>query len=181
MELLRQRLNKGVTVENIRQALYAATGKGARKLLKEQATIYEKITLSNEIIPDECIDLIVEILSTDELFSKPGIDVFFLKASTDMYRLSEIHKQRLLVTICENYSKYTNIEMCWQLGDMIARAYEPATAIKVFQRLFASATDQGKEGIVLGLDIIARQSKRDTKIMREIDAIIKPDTSSPKS
>lgn len=173
VEPLRRQLVKDLKMENIRQALYAAAGKGANKAIKEQAAAYEHITLSQEVFSDECLNLIVEILSVKELFSKPGIDAFLLKTSTDMYRLSTSQKQRLLDAICENYFQYTNMEMCWQLGDMIARSYDQATSMKAFQRLFESATDQGKEGIVLGLDILAKQSKRDPKLMKEIDAILK--------
>jgi|GEM_PF-3960564 len=160
-------------MENIKQALYAITGKGARKAIKEQGIIFERETLSHNEFPEECLDLIIEILSVKELFAKPGMDHFLLTVTTDMPRLTSNQKQKLLKAVCDHYHQYADMEMCWLLGDMIARSYDQSVAMQVFRNLFDSATDQGKEGIALGLDVLARQSKREPQLMKEIDAILK--------
>jgi len=160
-------------MDSIRQALYSATGPGASRIVKAQAAIYERITLSQEVFSDACLNLILEILSVEELFSKPGIEEFLLRISTGMYLLTANQKRQLLNVISANYSQYENIELCWLLGDMIARSWDQVTALQTFRRLFKSATDQGKEGIVLGLDIVAKHSKRDPFLMERIDAILK--------
>lgn len=159
-------------MENIKAALYEAEGKGARKLIKELASSCEDFALAQEVFPEECMDLIVEILSEERLFTKSGIDVFLLKTSTDMYRLSEGQKARLLKAIFENYSRYADIDMCWLLGDLIARSYDRLTVLSTFRSLFSTATNQGKEGIALGLDVLARQSMQDAPLMKEIDEIL---------
>lgn len=159
-------------MENLRQALYAATGKDAKKAIKDQAAIYEDITLSAEKFPDECLDLIIEILSVSELFTKPGIDIFLLKTSTDMYRLTGGQKQRLFDAICDHYGQYTDKDLCWLLGDLIARNYDRSTAMQAFRTLFNLATAQGKKGVALGLDVLAKQSKHDPQLMKEIEAIL---------
>lgn len=159
-------------VESVRQALYAASQKGARKAIREQAMELQRITHSCATYPDACLDLIVEILAVNELFSKSGIDIFVLDMITTMYRLSDSQKQRLLQAISDHYSEYADEEMCTLLGDLVARNYDQSTAMQTFKALFNSATDQGKEGIALGLDILARDSKRDPRVMKEIQAIL---------
>ncbi len=98
--------------------------------------------------------------------------IFIVKTHTDMDIISDTQKTALLHTISTNYHQYTETDLCWHLGDLIARCYNPFLAINFFQNQFASATLQGKEGIALGLDIIARHSKRDPGIMKSIDRIM---------
>lgn len=162
----------GLEIENIRRALRTASGKNTRKVLTEQCSAFEKETLSHHEFTDKCLDLIIEILSSKELFTKKGISCFLVTIATDLNRLTDKQKQRLLNTICDNYYQYCDMEMCWQLGDMIARSYDQHIAMQAFRNLFSNATDQGREGIVLGLDIIARQSKNDPQLIKEIKAIL---------
>lgn len=158
---------------SIVEALYGTTGKDLKKLLGQLGRDYEHIALSSEELPDECVDLVCEILATEELFTKPGIDIFLLKISTDMHRLSEQQKLKLLRAITENYERYSKLEMCWRLGDLIARSYDRTVALDVFRSLFRKASDQGKEGLALGMDILVRQSKQDPQLIKQIDKIVR--------
>ncbi|WP_192558460.1 hypothetical protein [Pseudomonas allokribbensis] len=160
-------------MKEIKDALHAAAGKGARKVIAAQADIYENATLANEYFSDECLELITYILSTEDLFNKPGMHVFIVKIHTDMDILSDNQKQKLLDTVSLNYQRYNQTDLCWHLGDLIARCYDSNLAMNFFQHHFVSATPQGKEGIALGLDILARHSKRDPKIMKKIETILK--------
>ena len=164
-----------LAMENIRRALYEARGKGAGKILKTQASLYEDLTLAHELVPDECIDLIVEILSAKELSSKPGMEMFLVKTCSDMERLKESQRERLLSAVLAHYGEYDRVEFCWAICDLIARSYSQDVAIDLFRRVFPSATYQGKEGVALGLDIIARSSKRDPVLMKEIEKILGAD------
>lgn len=162
-----------MNISEILQALYlAAEEKKQRKLVHKQADAYEDYLLNQQDFPNEALDLIIKILSDEKLFRLDGIDIFVLKIYTDMSRLSDNQKKRLLNSICENYEYYSNLDFCWQIGDLVARSYDQSTALQVFKRLFDSASDQGKEGIVLGLDILAKQSKRDPKLMNEVQNIL---------
>ena len=158
----------------IRQALYAAPETGGKKELKKQASDLESFTLACTEFPIEALNLIVEIISTKELFSKSGIDNFIVKLSTDMYRLSDDQKSILLTAICNKYSEYTELEWCWLLGDLIAGNYDASIAMQVFREIFPSATKEGKEGVALGLDVIYKQSGRDPKLEKEIKKILNP-------
>jgi hypothetical protein len=138
----------------------------------ELITEYNRLALGHDTFPQTCFDLIIEILSIEELFNKPGIDVFLMNISTDTERLSKERKQKLLDTIRDSYSKYANLEFCWIAGDMLARYFDREYVMYVFDTLFNKSTSEGKEGIALGLDIIAKHSKRDPNIMKKIDKIL---------
>jgi len=45
-------------------------------------------------------------------------------------------------------------------------------ALNVFRSLFNKATDNGREGIVLGLDVLVRLSKRDPQLIKQVHEII---------
>jgi hypothetical protein len=159
-------------MEELRKALYEIEGKGARKRIMKLATEYDRLAMGHDTFPQICFDLIIEILSTEELFNKPGMDVFLMNISTDTERLSKERKQKLLDTIQDSYSKYANLEFCWIAGDMLARYFDREHVIYVFDTLFNKSTSEGKEGIALGLDIIAKHSKRDPSIMKKIEKIL---------
>lgn len=163
-------------MKEVVSALHAANGKGARKSIAKQADIYENATLANEFFSEECLGFIVYLLSTEDLFNKPGIEIFIVKLATDMDIISDGQRKFLLDALGNNYHSYLNIELCWHLGDLVARHYDKGSAMRFFQQQFISATSQGKEGIALGLDILTRQSKRDPRVMKEVSRILsKPD------
>ena len=117
-------------MEEIRKSLYAAEGKGARKRVMALADDYDRLTLGHEIFPEKCLNFIIEILSTDAFFNKPGADFFIIKISSDMNRLSAIQKQALLDAIRSNYSRYAVMEFCWTVGDMLARYFDRTSVIR---------------------------------------------------
>jgi hypothetical protein len=159
-------------MKELRNTLYEITGKGARKRIMELITEYNRLALGHDTFPQTCFDLIIEILSIEELFNKPGIDIFLMNISTDTENMSKERKQKLLETIRDNYPQYTGLEFCWVMGDMLARYFDRAPVINVFDTTFKKSTPEGKEGIALGLDIIARHSKRDPVIMKKIEKIL---------
>ncbi|MFJ4143423.1 hypothetical protein [Pseudomonas sp. NPDC089734] len=160
-------------MDAVRLALYEVEGKGGRKKIRELATEYDRMTLGHEIFPEECLEFILELLSTEALFSKAGIDAFLIKLSTDMDKLSVQQKEKLLNVIRNNYCNYSDLELCWVVGDMVARYYDRKQAMNFFRDVFGSAGKAGKEGVVLGLDVVAKHSGRDAKVMQDIDNILK--------
>jgi hypothetical protein len=159
----------------MRRALYAATSGNSKKVIKEQVSKYEDETLSHELVPDECFALIIEILSTKELFFKPGIEAFLSNTYMDMERLTSVQKGELLGAASKHYNEYNRVEFCWVLCDLVARCYKQDVALQFFRGAFGGATYQGKEGVALGLDILARASGREPKLMKEIESILAAD------
>lgn len=159
-------------MKSTKDALYNATGKDAKRLIKQLAVDCEDISLGNPTYPDECIDMICEILATDVFFNKRGMDYFLFRTLAEIYKFSEQQKLRILGVITENYEHYSDLDMCWGLGDWIARSYDGTVALDVFRSLFNKATDNGREGIVLGLDVLVRLSKQDPQLIKQVHKII---------
>lgn len=159
-------------MKTLRQALYEKTGSKGGKALKELAKIYDEMTLGYDFYPDEYLDLIFEILTVEELFMRTGMDSFLLRFSTDVERLSVSQKNKLLDTIINNYHKYKNLDFCWVIADIIARQYEPSSAIHAFDRAAKNSTSQGKEGIALGLNILSKNKQLESPLKNNIKDIM---------
>ncbi|MBB6248264.1 hypothetical protein [Rhodanobacter sp. A1T4] len=164
-------------MNNIRLALYENKTTGAKKFLERQASLYEDETLAHALVPNECVALIVEIVSVKELFSKPGIEIFLVKTYSDMDRLTEEQKKEILDAAYSHFHEYEFVEFCWVLCDLIARCYSRAEAMHFFRKVFDTASAQGKKGVALGLDIIYRTSQRDPNLKNEISKILKVEAS----
>ncbi|RFB80932.1 hypothetical protein [Methylovirgula sp. 4M-Z18] len=82
-------------VEKLRGALFSDSERG-RKSFDTLIRLYRGISLSSAALPDECFEIIIDILSSDKLFSKNGIDSFVMELSTDMGRLTEQQKFALM-------------------------------------------------------------------------------------
>ncbi|MNF78360.1 hypothetical protein D3C85_824120 [compost metagenome] len=158
-------------MKTLRQGLYEKGGKESRAL-EELAKAYDQMTLGYDFYPDECLDLIFEILTVEELFMRPGMDSFLLRFSTDIERLSASQKSKLLDIIVNNYNKYRSLDFCWVISDIIARQYEPSSAIYAFNRIAKSSTTQGKEGIALGLNILSKHKELDDFLKNNIKDIM---------
>lgn len=159
-------------MKDIKRALYEAAGKNTKKVIEEQASFFEDLALSSEGFPDYCVDVVIEVLSVRELHEKPGIEKFILNTSTDSHRLSGGQKHRLLDAAVHHYHEYTNQDFCWFLCDFIARSFDQESALSFFDRVFDSAREEGRKGVALGLDILARTSKLEPNLIRLIKAIL---------
>jgi hypothetical protein len=168
-------------MKDIKRALYEATGKSAKKIIREQASFFEDLALTSEDFPEYCVDIVVEVLSVRELHEKPGIEKFILNTVTDSHRLSDGQKYRLLDAAVHHYREYTNQDFCWLLCDFIARSFDQESALIFFDRVFDSASEEGKQGVALGLDILARSSKLESSLMQRIEAILGRGGSTSKS
>jgi len=159
-------------MKDIKRALYEAAGKNAKSLIEEQASFFEDLALSSEVFPEYCIDVVIEILSVRELHEKPGMEKFILNTATDAHRLSDDQKNRLLSAAIHHYHEYLSQNFCWLLCDFIARSFDRERALSFFDRVFDGSLKEGKQGVALGLDILARSSKLEPKLMQRIKGIL---------
>ncbi|WP_455894232.1 hypothetical protein [Pseudomonas palmensis] len=158
-------------MKNIRQSICEAVGKGSRKTLLNLAAEFEMAELMSSDISDEAFEFILDLLSSEELFNRPGMSAFLVNISFDMNKFSLTQKAQMLSAVQLNYSRYSDLEFCWVLCDIVARNYERSVALKAFGDLVNDATSEGRKGIALGLDAIAKQSKRDSNTMTEIEKV----------
>ncbi|MEN5240357.1 MULTISPECIES: hypothetical protein [Pseudomonas] len=161
-------------VASIKCELLKISGKGGAKKILAEAKKFDDLISHYETIPDACFSLWLDIFSDPELYNKPGIHIFVLNLQVCMYAISESQKESALHAIMANYANYSNLETCWHVGDLVARCYETEIAFDFFESLFSISTEQGREGIALGLDILGRQDKS-TKSKKMIEKILRGD------
>lgn len=168
-------------MKDIKRALYEAAGKDAKSIIEEQASFFEDLALSSEEFPEYCVDVMVEVLSVRELNEKPGIDKFILTTSTDSHRLSDAQKDRLLDAAAHHYHEYASQDFCWLLCDFVARSFDQERSLSFFDGVFDRAHKVGRQGVALGLDILARSAKLEPNLVQRIENILRRGGSASKS
>jgi len=111
-------------------------------------------------------------MSTAELFSKKGAPEFFFTLMNDFYKFDEKQKTRLFDTISENFLLYKDVKLTWVVCDIIARNYDQADALGFFREYYPRAGAPGRDGIALGLDIIAYRHAGEQRIATAVAAIL---------
>lgn len=165
-------------MKEIRRAIYDAKGKGLRSIIKKQAYLYMDLILETENlsvetgIPQSIFDLLVEILSVKELYEKPGMDGFMVGMATDAVWLSADQKSLMYAAMLANYGGYGREEFCWTICDFIARQFPFEKAMDFFEAVSDSATDNGRQGIRLGLSVLSRYAGNDPGKERRMASLL---------
>ncbi|AVD88651.1 hypothetical protein C4Q26_16535 [Pseudomonas sp. SWI44] len=154
-------------------ALQKADGKKIRKEVAQLADRYEKLLFEIDGTSDESVDFMLSIFSDERLFNKPGMDIFVLKAGTEFFCMTDEQKSKIYNALLNAYHKCSNLDYCWATGDLIARNFNRKCALHFFSQTFVCATKNGKEGIALGLDVIARQEGRNQQVKEIIARILR--------
>jgi hypothetical protein len=162
-------------IDEIKKSLYELKKKGSRKDFKFLAEAYEDEILAMDSISDKCIKFIVGVLSDELLIAKDGVSIFIVKCLSDIFRFSDAQKSEILSAVCDNYWRYTDEKLCWNLGDVIARNYSRDVAIDAFRNIYNRAGLNGKKGVALGLGVLRMQCGNDDRILSEISSILQND------
>ena len=157
---------------SIKSDLLKIPGKGGTKKILAEAKKFDDLISDHKNIPDAYFGLWLDIFSDPDLYNKQGIHVFIMNLQICMYATSDNQKESALHTIVSHYSNYRNLDTCWHVGDLIARCYETQKALNCFKLLFPISTEQGREGIALGLDVLGRQDKSE-KTKKMIEQILR--------
>lgn len=146
-----------------RELLLACKGRQCEKVFQQVADRYEDDLLELEGFPDNYFKLVIDLLSDDSLYSKPGVWNFLLVLGTEQGRLQPAHYDALAECIVLNYERYSNTALCVAVCDFIARNYPAAKAKEVFSRLAAveEKKPEALHGFVKdGLRILAAEERR---------------------
>jgi hypothetical protein len=160
-------------LEEIRRDIYSSEVGGERKRIRRAGALFREVLLFAEDFPPDCLSLILEIVSNKEVFHKSGIDFFFGEMMTDVLRLNDEQKVILLESLRQNYSWYDDLDICWMVGDLVARNYPVQSALAFFEAVAKTAAPQGREGIALGLDVIYKNNKNDNLVLNKAKSILK--------
>jgi hypothetical protein len=124
-------------------------------------------------MPKPNFDLLIEILSVKKLYEKPGMEDFMVGMAADTHWLSNGQKDAMYDAMLSSYSEYDREEFCWVICDFVARQFSFDRALAFFEVAIRSATESGRRGIYLGLNIIARSVKEESGKMRRITLLLK--------
>lgn len=147
-------------INEIKVAFYKASKSRDTKLLQDIFYFYIDRSAS---YPQEALELLEEILATKQLFTKKGINKFFIENIIFLYKLSNVQKEKLLNAICTHYSQYENSSFCETLCETISDMYGTVKAVEIFSQLYLPASTDGKNGIILHCDsLIYRSDSKNT-------------------
>ena len=166
-------------MEDVRRAIYEAKGRNSRSVIREQASHYVDFILEAENlsegkgIPKPSFDLLIEILSVKELYEKPGVEDFMLGMAAGTNWLSISQKNMMYDAMLSNYGGYIREDFCWTICDFVARQFSFEKAFTFFKEVIDFATEDGKRGVYLGLDILYRYAKEYPDKEQRIASLLK--------
>jgi hypothetical protein len=162
-------------MQEVRDFLLIVPRSGGRDLLRNQFKKFDSIILSSDDYPEECFQLVLDIIQS-EVFSKiVGIDMFMQSTFSDVDRLNHDQKERLLKAIDHGYKNFDDEDACWLLCDFLARQYDEKTALAAFRSMSQGASRFQKNGVALGLDIIIRKSIAPKLALKASEEILRSD------
>ena len=99
------------------------------------ADSFEDDLLEFPHFPADYFAFVLELLSEEKFFSKPGVWNFLLVLGTEKEKLQSSHYEQLAETILANYQSYLNEDLCLGVCDFIARNYPEGYAKGVLHGL----------------------------------------------
>lgn len=153
-------------------ALEEAGGKKIRRQLSQLGDAYENLLFELGGTSEDSVRFILSVISNAGICNKSGADVFVLKISTEFFCMNEQQKQSVYDALFEMYREYDDLDFCWVVGDLISRNFNKQQALRFFKEQYSVATYNGREGIALGLDVIARQDGRSQEMNSTIRKIL---------
>jgi hypothetical protein len=139
--------------------------------VSHEVTQFEKL-LMDDAYPDECLQLIIDILSRKSLAEIPGIQLFLASLFTDMPRLGDQQRARILSAAYLALPGLERVELCWSICDLIARWFPKETSLQFFLEVSASAQPAAMEGVMLGLDVLRMHHKGDRAVTNAIALVL---------
>ncbi len=116
-------------------AILQAKAKQSESACSKAADNFEDDLLEFENFPDEYFEFVLNLLSKEEFYSRPGIWNFLLVLGTEKHKLLLTHYDRISVCIVDYYREYTDEDLCLAACDFIARNYAEASARKLLNKL----------------------------------------------
>ena len=122
--------------------------------------------LNHDTMPDSLFEYLLTLISVRQYYEKPGVWNFLLVLNTPRDDLSPEQFKRLTDAFLENYSSYSNDDLCLAVCDFIARHIEPREAINLLKQLKIqeASKDAKLRGYAdEGFFIIDQEKKRSTQ------------------
>jgi hypothetical protein len=126
--------------------------------------------LNHDAMPEPLFNYLLTLLSVAKYYEKPGIWNFILALNTPRDDLSKEQFKKLTNVFLENYTNYSDSDLCLAVCDFIARHIEPTQASVLLNQLKAQEAqkDTTLRGYAdEGLYIVGQEIKRASRVGTE--------------
>ena len=148
-------------VNNFKVELLNAPEKKAESVFQKVADAFEDDLLNYDFFPVDHFEFVIDLLSDERFYKKPGVWNFLLVIGTEGHRLTSKHYEEISCAIVRNYKYYENEDLCLSVCDFIARNYEFKTAETLLLSLVEEEKGMIEKGFAHdGLRILALEKKR---------------------
>lgn len=152
-----------MTTNQMRHVLLSAPDAEAERVFREQADLLEDQLLGVARVPEEFVELLVELLSEPRFSTKKGAWNFVVRLASDLAKFDSAQRTRLLEAIVLGFQSYSDVRMQLTTADLIARGFPPDVAVEALARLSVrSLSEAARDAIAVGARVIFREVPRGT-------------------
>lgn len=156
------------TIDELRFRIIALRTSSKRKEVAEIAFALEYLSLTVSPLPRDIFSLYLEVLSDPLIFSRQGIEGFISGIYNDFEKLTIDQKGFLLEALVNNSKGYGDENLCFSVGDMIARKYSVQVALDAFRRMWASGEKNSRFIAQFGADVLSLSQPKDEEERSEL-------------
>ncbi|UUW20068.1 hypothetical protein [Serratia ureilytica] len=156
------------TIDELRFRINALRTSSKRKEVAEIAFALEYLSLTVSPLPRDIFSLYLEVLSDPLIFSRQGIEGFISGIYNDFEKLTIDQKGFLLEALVNNSKGYGDENLCFSVGDMIARKYSVQVALDAFRRMWASGEKNSRFIAQFGADVLSLSLPKDEEERSEL-------------
>lgn len=129
------RVRKNKQLENWLETIAIAKFECCADLLSKIADEFENDLLECEVLPNNYFKIIIELLSNEKYYNKPGVWNFVLVLNNIMDSIEESQVKELIGVFLDNFKNYKNKELSFSVCDFVARNISYPLAASVLEQL----------------------------------------------
>lgn len=122
-------------------------------------------------IPDEYIDVLIKVISSDNFTKLNNSAQFILNAYLDIEKINKDQKLRILESIIQNYHNYRSEELYIVASDFIARCFPVTVALDAISSIGENLPQEGFYGLLVALDILQVSKELDSDLLKRIKSM----------
>lgn len=163
-----------MNISNIKSNLYKAIEqKRPGRKIESLSRVYFKEILAFPTIEDEAIELLLTVLSDNNLFKNKNAELFLYQMYMSIGGASDEQKFRILNVILQNYRLYDREDMCFMSTDFIVRVFLRKMAFESLVKLARGIERKAqRSGILHGLDVLRINHKGDDEFVSKCRSLM---------
>ena len=150
------------------ESIETASDRKLPRAIADAAKRYDDMMLGYEVVPDEGIDFLIKLFSSERVLHASGIEHFLLDINVDLCKYTLGQRTRLLNVLVDNAGRVADELGRHSVGDFIARAYPSDMAFATFLDL-AARSHQDRHVAFVGLDVLRMREPEESALYRKIE------------